>query len=574
MNILDKMQSQSQSNDTRANVAISVSGYHIDKNNPDNNRIIGHRIDTKELVEVHVSNISNPQQPTVNNIRSNVATSGTVILGAAYINQKLQKQSDQSSYILTCRWPRMLSPSKNEGRTVIVNAKVQTPFIQDDGRATMNVFIQGTNPVQIENIDEFDNHFFSMLNPSNAALKATPYAGVRVFKIGPNGEKLDGRLQQFSPAFTSEYKPENIQNTFNEYQTKNSNLNKYFTAIKETVTAALSDPNHTVELVPISKFIVGTQTKVGIVNKMEKSLPTSTWEVVPTRMEDQDGFTKCIVGLRKFKDSDAYYVCGAMPTEIAPVITATGIETIADKARRSQSSVAQEAQQPEQPAQQAQPLVQQFQQPAQQTQPQRQKVHQPAQQTPEQPFSNQQEATQQTRSRYQQFQQQAPEDFLSQEEPTMEAYETYIQQSSIQQEEPPVYQEELPDQNYQQGGSSKHNFFIIDQNEHKQLTIVPPSANIQLENSVYKSLSAMVRASQNNGTWVFQMKDKEAVTQKLTEVLEFSSRKHPEIGAIKNNLTEQLTNNNDAQFAGLDFEALSNEIDSMFDVNPNNNMNM
>jgi hypothetical protein len=514
MNILNSMQASSKPiSDTRVNIAVQVTGYNFDSENPDNNRIIGKRIDTKEIIEVHVNKITNRNQPTVEAISQNVFPGGTVIIAGAYVNSSIPKQENSSAYVMTGRWPRMLTPSKAGGRSTIAMAKIQTPFVQEDGRITMNVFVQGTQSYPVKSIQEFENAFFHTLNPENSLLGAIPYSAVRVFQIDADGNKIDGRLQQFAPAFTDTFLPQSIQNTFNKYKQEGTKEHQHLNQILQTVELAIKDPNHFVEIVPLHKFTVGSKTKDSISQKMGKDLNSSTWECVPTNMKpltpeskSLDGYTKCIIGLRQFAKTNNHYVCGAMPSEINPVITATGVITLADKTKQTI---------------------------------QKEQSQQAPQQTPQQPVQ-------------QNYQQQTPQ------QPVQQNYQQQAPQQPVQ-------------QNNQQR-TSEQIFYTLKVNDLGQLTINPPNQNDSLENSVYQSLS-MFRSSINveENNWVFQLSDKENVIARLDEVLAFSRELYPNVGTtIDNTLTPIFTTDTDLD--NIDFDALSNEVDNMFSTEKSLNL--
>lgn len=528
MSLLNEM-SRPKQNNSRINIGVVVTGYMHDPD-PTEARIIGRRVDTHEMIEVRVPPTNNQNQPQVSDIEKNVTIGGSIILGSSYVDAKAQRKSSDSSYVVSCRWPRMLTPNQAVGACRVANARVTSPYMHEDGRVQMNVFILNTESHTITSMEQFEKAFFFCLNPDKSSMGAIPYAGVRLSMKNEKGELVDAKLNQFSPTFGDDYGPNSIQATFNEYKKNGTVQNDSLNKISRIVSAALQDDQYVVEVVGINKFPVGMKTKTAIASKVEKNNPPSTWECVPTTLtsaeegeEHYTGYAPCTIGFRPHRSGNGFYITGAIPVHSDGLITKTGIQTLAETKNRF-AAQRQASSQQQTPAQQSVPAQRQA--PSQQQSA-------PAQQQPA-PAQQQRQAQYQASAEYQ-----APA---------------------------PAQQVATP--------------FLIQDAGDQWFAITPPNTLPEMEESIFKSLGSLGESLQENGLWYFSIANYEQVKAQLEAALHLVGQQHPQLagglmdhsnlGAPSNQMISEAP---DSRLGEVDLSDLGSEIDAMFPSSASNGLN-
>ncbi|WP_286241268.1 hypothetical protein [Neptuniibacter halophilus] len=571
MSLLDQFNTKRNTQSNRVNVAITVTNYIQNPSDSSDERIIGQRVDTGEVVEVYVPKANNPNQPSVSSIRKNAAPGGAVMLAEAYVDQKASRRSQDSSYVMGCRWPRLLSPSAQEGQARKVMARIQSPFFHENGNTSMNVTVMLPDAVDVNNMESFNRAFFEALNPETTPMNANPIAGIRIIEFDDSGNALNAALRRFLPAFNDDHSPANIQTTFNQYNSEGTESNALLRDIRPMLEQAFQAPNYKVEVVKQLGFTVGTETKKSVKKKHFDNLPMNTWEVVPTMLnsgkegeENYTGFAECMIGFRKGHSqsgSSFYMICGGMATERNGLVTRAGIPTLVDKQNHQNYLNKLSAERQQQKQNQNNPTAGHSPQPN----------ALPEAPAFENPFPEQQSPSAHAMST--DFQ--APQKQMSQQAPQM-APQQQMSQQAPQMAPQQQMSQQAPQMTPQQAAAQP--FTINDVQGGEFISITPPNGNPDLEESLFTSLSTLSsNPIQQNGRWYFPIAEYSQIKEQLQSALQVVSQQHPELSGGINDMstaapsqpaapTNPVKNQNPEN--NLDFSELGNEIDQMFSTNP------
>ncbi|WP_299201862.1 hypothetical protein [uncultured Amphritea sp.] len=533
MSILDKL---SQINTVQQhkplNLAVKVTGYNIDHQNPDNNRLTGYRLDTKELVEVCVRHANSRNQPTIKDLQARVAIGGTVMLASTFPESLQPKIDHEASYLLSTRWATVMVPNQSAGKAMLMEARISVPFLKDDGGVVMSAEII-REATEVNSIEELEQTFFANLNPAeNGVSGATPCAGIRIVDFGPNGEALDSEMVTFSPAFLQhKFGTDDINATFALYSTPGTPQYEKYQNTKQHIQQAIESPSTKVEVVKIARFGIGSKTKQSIANKLHTSNDMFNWATVPNLLSNDSnrtGFCKYFIALRPLEGGVGHVCTIAKPITNDGMATKSGYATLADKALFEQKhQTAQQNSAPEQAHQQ----------------PQQNRAPQQAYQEPQQSRAPQQSYQEPQQSR-------APQ----------QSYQEPQQNRAPQQ----AYQE--PQQNrgnwnaehsFQQPQQNAQGEFLVVAAGPGHFAIVPPNIDQNIEKSLLDTLNSHAHSRVQNGQWIFPESHRDPIVGNLDYAIKVISNgdqryKGPE------DQQQQSTG------GSLDLDAISNEIDSLF----------
>lgn len=501
------------------NVAIRVTGFS-------GKRVFGIRLDTKEAIEAYSSDIKNPNQSRVEDKVSSIAIGGHLLLGTANVEPSEQPTNAESAYVMSTRWATLLTTSAHDGKCLIVNAQINSPFYNKQDKLSMAVNVL-KKPHQATSIENFETAFFGALNPSTATKGSIPNVAVRLTELDENGEPNDAVMKSFSPAFLQDgsYGAADIQDTYAFYKNTAMGKEKY-DALLNQVGAALDNPSYKVEVVPLVRFGVGSKAKQKVEDQMNNSNSFHNWPVVPTLFEPTDtnpGCSTMIVTLRLLSETNSYICTSAVPIEpFNSMVTSTGVVTKADKRRHDEKIIAQ------QNAYLAKKAGNNSSQANQQA---------PRQAVQAQPQSNPQNSG---------FTLPTPPQ--KKQAPT----ETYTKDAGFNES-----------QSFQQPATP----FEIRASGDNHFVIIPPNINPDMESSLYANINSFAAGRIAQGKWFFQADALEQVNEYLNQALPFLVQSNPAYNSpIINNMVTaapELPESIEASapaFDDINFDDLANEI--------------
>lgn len=360
---------------TKESCAIVVENYVVSsQGDRKTNRVIGHRVDTGEKVEVYLSappkNVNDRKEihsfqydGEHNNMGVTTAAGGILAIEKFRDVTSSEQRVADGQKILEANWITRISAGRGQGYAFKASARVNAPRLKNASDPQkgyyQNVSILGQNSFEITDVDKLDKAIIYSLNPLGRDAETTK-RGVntrpgRLTAYIRLSNETSSELMEFRGNF---HKPDGINSEPKPVEMVCSDLldNEFWQTKRAVLVKAIASPLYKVEVIPGSTLSVGFKS-------MEKIIAGKTCNVMgmsASNNEDSETplFSDCVIGVRitptTGRESLIYTKMALMPqrgSRTGLVHEATDKQPEPQQKPQKAAAPAQQPQQPQQPQQ-------------------------------------------------------------------------------------------------------------------------------------------------------------------------------------------------------------------------------